>query len=60
MPIVMPIGKVPQMLQRVLIHCSSMANAAITANVMAATMMPSTVRMPAFYHGTVSGFRKKD
>ena len=60
MPIVMPIGKVPQMLQWALIHCRPMANAAITANVMAATMMPSTLRMPDTYHDTVSGFRKKD
>lgn len=37
-----------------------MANPDITAKVMAATIMPSTVLMPNTYHPTISGRRKKD
>lgn len=60
MPITSTIGPVAKMLQRAFNHCKPKANATMMAKVMAATMMPSTVRMPGFYHDTVSVFRKKD
>jgi hypothetical protein len=53
-------GAVPNTLYRAFSHCSPRPSAVMMANVTAISMKPVKVRMPGFYHDTVSGFRKKD
>lgn len=53
-------GAVPNTLYRAFSHCSPKPNAVMMANVTAISMKPVKVLIPALYHDTVSGFRKKD